>query len=59
MSRLGTFEPLGWRSVTLWVRPESAGPLVYGRYSFEPDGFEMTHEFSGEREIRLRGRIAT
>ncbi len=49
----------GWRWVTLWVLAENQHARdFYARYGFEPDGAEMTHEGSGEKEVRLRGSIA-
>jgi ribosomal protein S18 acetylase RimI-like enzyme len=48
----------GWRSVTLWVLAENHPARdFYARFGFEPDGAEMTHESSREKEVRLRGRV--
>jgi GNAT superfamily N-acetyltransferase len=47
----------GWRWVTLWVFAENwQARDFYAQFSFEPDGGEMTHARSGEKEIRLRAR---
>ena len=44
-----------WRSVTLWVLAENHPARdFYARFGFEPDGAEMTHESSREKEVRLR-----
>ena len=49
----------GWPCVTLWVLAENRRARgFYARFGFEPDGAEMTHEGSGESEVRLRRRIA-
>jgi len=48
----------GWQWVTLWVLAENQPARdFYSRYGFEPDGAEMTHEGSGEKEVRLRGVV--
>jgi GNAT superfamily N-acetyltransferase len=48
----------GWRGVTLWVLAGNRQAReFYARFGFEPDGAEMTHEGSGEKEVRLRGSI--
>ena len=45
----------GWRSVTLWVLAENHPARdFYARFGIGPDGAEMTHERSGEKEVRLR-----
>jgi ribosomal protein S18 acetylase RimI-like enzyme len=50
----------GWDSVTLWVLAENwQARAFYGRFGFEPDGAEMTHERSGATEVRLRSSIGT
>src|SRR3954471_25026599 len=42
----------GWRSVTLWALAENHPALdFYARFGFEPDGAEMTHESSREKEV--------
>jgi ribosomal protein S18 acetylase RimI-like enzyme len=47
-----------WRSVTLWVLAENHPARdFYARLGFEPDGAETTHESSGAKEVRLRGRV--
>lgn len=48
----------GWRWVTLWVLAENQRARdFYSRFGFEPDGAEMIHKGSGEREVRLRGPV--
>ena len=49
----------GWRWVTLWVLAENRQARdFYARFGFGPDGAEVAHEGSGEKEVRLRGSIA-
>jgi ribosomal protein S18 acetylase RimI-like enzyme len=48
----------GWRWVTLWVLAENhAARDFYARFGLKPDGAEMTHETSREKEVRLRRRV--
>jgi ribosomal protein S18 acetylase RimI-like enzyme len=48
----------GRRWVTLWVLAENHRARdFYARFGLEPDGAEMTHQASGAKEVRLRGRI--
>ena len=55
---LADLRAAGWRSVTLWVLAENHPARdFYARFGFEPDGAEMTHESSREKEVRLRGRV--
>jgi RimJ/RimL family protein N-acetyltransferase len=45
--------------VTLWVLAENQQARdFYARFGFEPDGAEMKHAGSGEKEVRLRGPVA-
>jgi ribosomal protein S18 acetylase RimI-like enzyme len=47
-----------WRWVTLWVLADNQRARdFYAGFGFEPDGAEMTHERSGQKEVRLRGRV--
>jgi ribosomal protein S18 acetylase RimI-like enzyme len=55
---LADLRAAGWRQVTLWVLAENQQARdFYRRFGFEPDGAEMTHEGSGETEVRLRGLV--
>lgn len=45
----------GWRWVTVWVLSENRRARdFYAGFGFQPDGSEMTHQGSGEREMRMR-----
>ena len=44
-----------WADVTLWVFARNDASIAfYRRVGFAPDGAELQHEDSGQREIRLR-----
>ena len=48
----------GWRAVTLWVLAENRPARdFYREFGFEPDGAEITHERSGQMEVRLRATL--
>lgn len=48
----------GWEDATLWVLSENhAARAFYERFGFAPDGAEMQHERSGQREVRLRASL--
>jgi GNAT superfamily N-acetyltransferase len=47
-----------WSEVTLWVFAENPrARAFYARYGFQPDGAELLHEDSGQKEIRLRASL--
>jgi GNAT superfamily N-acetyltransferase len=47
-----------WSDITLWVFAENTGARAfYAHYGFHPDGIELLHERSGQKEVRLRASL--
>jgi GNAT superfamily N-acetyltransferase len=47
-----------WSAVSLWVLAENtAARAFHAHYGFQPDGAELLHELSGQKEVRLRASL--